>query len=621
MTARRSRPHDAGVRPACPLGGDSLAVRGDGRPADSPPDLGPMSPTPGPHAPPATEPAADAVGPVRAAAGDDAQRWARLAVLGQHLVGGLDERAAEQAVVDAARELLGTDVAGYVRISVDPPAFEVRAVATGPGSADRVPPVGADLAVDLAAAGRPIVSSEPFMVTDITTAPAPWAAMMGSFGLTTIATVIVGRLDQPLGLLGVATAERRPYGEEDTAIITALASLLAGAAERAAGERALEARLRQQEALADLGSRVIAGLDVGRLAQAIVDVLAHTAGADVVAVLRLADEGRRFELFAGEGVGEHDMDTLDRGPGTIGAAVIASDDPIVLADLRASVPPPMTPLVARLGVASLAMARIGERAAPFGILGMGARQPDRFGHDDAAFVRGLANLLASAVALEEATGAVADQARRIEEARFEERTALAREIHDGLVQDLWLARLHHGLLTEAIERGEDVAPRLGELGSAIERAGEDARQAVVTLRAGADGQTSLAGDLATYAADIGRRLAITVETRTDDDLPDLPSRTQAELLRIVQEILTNAARHAAASRVIVETVVDRRGLRIAVSDDGRGFDPGRTTADGVGLAGMRERAALIGAAVAIRSAPTLGTTVTVRLPRRAWGGR
>lgn len=546
-------------------------------------------------------------------------RWARLAALGQLIVGGLDGPAAEQAVVDAAREVLGTDAAAYARVSADPPAFEIRAISGGSADLARLMPVGADVASQLAIADVPLIGSDAFRITEVATAPPSWRAIMRRLGLSSVATVLVGRTDRPIGILGVATAESRKYDGEDIAIVQALASLLAGAVERTASERAVGARIRQLETLADLGSQVIVGLGLPRLAERIVQILAEQHEADAAAVLRIVDHGR-YALVAGVGVDRADIAMLEGDPGGIGAAAIASDEAVIVGDLRI-VPSPISLLASRIGVTSLVLARVGDPDAPFGLVGMGSRQAGRFGQDDAAFVRGLANLLASAIALEEATASIADQARRIEEVRFEERTALAREIHDGLVQDLWLTRLHLGLLSEAIADGGEVAPRLEELGMAIDRASEDARQAVMTLRA-TDGEgASLAGDLATYAADLGRRLGILIDTRIQSDLPELPPRTQAELLRIVQEILVNAARHADATRVVVETSNGRRGLRIAVLDDGRGFDPRATVTGGAGLTGMRERAALIGAAISIRSAPGHGTTVAVTLPRRAWSPR
>lgn len=549
---------------------------------------------------------------------EDARRWARLAGLSQRIVEGLDPTTAEQAVVDAALELLGTDVAGYARITNDPPAVVVGAVAGAPGTEDRIPPVGTTIPFDLAPLGGVLVLPEPFLVFDAPTAAAPWAPLMGRLGIATMATVIVGRVDRPHGILGVATTTPRTYHEEDIAIARALASLLDGAFERAAGERAVQLRIRQQEAIADLGSRVAAGLGAAGLAEEVVSVLRATYDVEAVAVMQLVRGRRRYELVAGSGVTQEDIESSRLVPGTIGAAAIASDDPVIVRDFAAPGPHPSSRVSSRLGLTSLVLARIGDRAAPWGLLGMGAARPGRFGTDDAAFVRGLANLVASAEALERAAAAVADQARRVEEARFEERTALAREIHDGLVQDLWLARLRLGLLADALAAGEPLDGPLGELGSALDRAGEDARQAVLSLRTGDAGQAALAGDLASYARDIGERLGIAIEVRTAPDLPDLSPRTEAELLRIVQEILTNAARHAAPSRVVLAATTDRRGLRIDVRDDGRGFVPSSEAEAGLGITGMRERAGLIGASVDLRSAPGRGTRVTVTLPRRAW---
>ena len=96
-------------------------------------------------------------------------------------------------------------------------------------------------------------------------------------------------------------------------------------------------------------------------------------------------------------------------------------------------------------------------------------------------------------------------------------------------------------------------------------------------------------------------------------------RHQAELLRILQEALTNARRHADATRVRVRLQATERGARLEVVDNGRGFDPELAASSRYGLRGMCERAGIIGAELRIESAASDGTRVTVEVPLE--GGR
>ncbi len=95
--------------------------------------------------------------------------------------------------------------------------------------------------------------------------------------------------------------------------------------------------------------------------------------------------------------------------------------------------------------------------------------------------------------------------------------------------------------------------------------------------------------------------------------PELPGTADVELLRVLQEALINARRHSDARRVEVILSADTREVRAEVTDEGHGFDPA-TVREGVGLAGMRERAGALGGSLRIKSAPGGGTSVRVEIP-------
>ena len=114
--------------------------------------------------------------------------------------------------------------------------------------------------------------------------------------------------------------------------------------------------------------------------------------------------------------------------------------------------------------------------------------------------------------------------------------------------------------------------------------------------------------------DFEDRFGIRAEFECPSPIPRLPVRTEAELLRIVQEALSNVSRHADATVVRVRAVADAAGLSLAIRDNGRGFDPAAVPDGHYGVVSMRERAALISADLSIESRPDGGTTVLVRLP-------
>jgi signal transduction histidine kinase len=194
---------------------------------------------------------------------------------------------------------------------------------------------------------------------------------------------------------------------------------------------------------------------------------------------------------------------------------------------------------------------------------------------------------------------------------LEERSRLAREIHDGLVQDLWLARLTHGRLAQLpslSDEARDVADRVDGL---LENALAEARQAIVAMQPSPD--PSFGSLLVRFVEDIGDRFGLEVECSVEGLPVQLTGHAQAEMLRICREALNNARKHADASLVRVHLESDGATMSLRVSDNGRGFDPRRISRTGFGLQGMHDRAATLGARLEVDSEPMNGTRVRLTM--------
>ena len=201
----------------------------------------------------------------------------------------------------------------------------------------------------------------------------------------------------------------------------------------------------------------------------------------------------------------------------------------------------------------------------------------------------------------------------VNRALLEERARLAREMHDGLAQDLWYARLKQGRLAQLVQ-GEEEKALARDVMDAIDSGISDARQTVMAMRAGST-DAPLLEIVERYVEDFGDRFALDVRYESTGEPPELPARVQAEVLRIVQEALNNVRKHADATVVRVTAATEDGSLRISVNDNGRGFAPEQPTG-GFGLLSMRERAELIGAALRVESAARDGTRVSLDLPLR-----
>jgi signal transduction histidine kinase len=202
----------------------------------------------------------------------------------------------------------------------------------------------------------------------------------------------------------------------------------------------------------------------------------------------------------------------------------------------------------------------------------------------------------------------------VHRAALEERTRLSRELHDGLAQDLWLAKLKIGRLSAMQDLGGEARKVCDELAGAIDAGLADARQAVMALRLGSEPALSLRELMAHYVDDFGDRFGLRVEFECEGELPRLTPRAEAELLRIAQEALNNVVRHADATFVRVRVATVDSHLELLIGDNGIGFEPFEVTDGRFGLASMRERALIIGGELVIDSRPQDGTRIRVSVP-------
>jgi signal transduction histidine kinase len=205
-----------------------------------------------------------------------------------------------------------------------------------------------------------------------------------------------------------------------------------------------------------------------------------------------------------------------------------------------------------------------------------------------------------------------------ERAALEERARLAREIHDGLAQHLWFAKLKFERLVGTLAEADQ--PLAAEVTEALDAAIIEAREALVTMRASLAEDVPFADMLQRSIDDFEDRSGLRVELAMPTGLPTvLAPRVQVELLRIVSEALTNVHKHADATTVRIVAEVSGGELLITITDNGHGFVPDEAFDQGLGLRGMRERARLINGSLLLMSELSGGTTVEVRVPVAAPG--
>lgn len=207
-------------------------------------------------------------------------------------------------------------------------------------------------------------------------------------------------------------------------------------------------------------------------------------------------------------------------------------------------------------------------------------------------------------------------ASRLQRTREEERRTIAREIHDELGQALTGIKLQMAWVQAHLKRPDHgVRDRLMTAMQRIDGTIDSVRRIATQLRPALLDDLGLVAALEWVAQDFGRTVGIHTTIQLPSDDPPVDADRATAVFRIVQESLTNVARHAAATQVHVSLREEGAMLHVVVRDNGRGMAPGQLTHSGsLGLLGLRERAMSVGGVVEIRDAEGGGTEVQLTLP-------
>ena len=220
--------------------------------------------------------------------------------------------------------------------------------------------------------------------------------------------------------------------------------------------------------------------------------------------------------------------------------------------------------------------------------------------------------------------AIAVRTARLHEAEEQgtihaERDRIARELHDSLAQVLGVIHLQlRSLETRAKDEASHVmADELSQLAEVADEAYRDVREAILGLRETVREDDGLEGSLREYMRKYSRQTGIAATVTCEGDTRRaLSPRVEVQLLRVVQEALTNTRKHSHASRVSIRIDCTGPAATLTIEDDGVGFDPAsvkRSMEGGFGMASMRERVEQVGGTLTVHTAPNEGTRIVVAL--------
>jgi len=250
--------------------------------------------------------------------------------------------------------------------------------------------------------------------------------------------------------------------------------------------------------------------------------------------------------------------------------------------------------------------RVGELC----VSGRTARQ---FSGRQRELLAGMADMAAIAI----------NNARLLERERYvavlEERERLAQEMHDSLAQVLGYLHLKAQATKRHLNGGElaRADDELADMASLAHEAYLDVREAILGLRETVSPSRGIIGTLREYLLKFRRQAGITAEIEVEGDLePQFPPEAEVQLIRVIQEALTNIRKHARANEARIRIASGPTEIGISIEDKGRGFDTAILTDEmpRFGVRTMRERVERVGGRFQIESSPGHGTTVRIYLP-------
>jgi signal transduction histidine kinase len=362
-------------------------------------------------------------------------------------------------------------------------------------------------------------------------------------------------------------------------------------------------------AVARAGSSSLALADV--LDAALEEVLSVTS-AEIGEVWLVAD-GQELELVRERGIevdAFRERTHLRLGEGLSGLAA-ESGFATVVDEVTAD--PLVRARVTQAGFGSFCALPLVRRGETVGVLAVASRSPAALSRPaERRLLQGIGEQLV--IAIENAQL----HERVLDAAVLEERERIAHELHDGLAQVLGFVNTQTLAIEKLLSSGrtEDAGVQVVRMRDAARGAYTDVREAILGLRSAHDG---LLPSLRSYLADHGRMTGVLLELKVGPGVEHLrlPPAAEIQLIRIVQEALTNVRKHARAASSSVSLDVQEETLAVEVVDDGRGFDldqPVRTGWPRFGVQTMRERAQAIGGTFELWSTPGSGTRVTVHVP-------
>ena len=403
------------------------------------------------------------------------------------------------------------------------------------------------------------------------------------------------------------------FTAEDEELTQLLAAQAAVAIENARLYESSMRWLRQLESLNEIGAALVSELELEPLLALVARRLRELVDARLVLIA--LPEGDVLRVAAAEGETSNGVVGMELALGGSKAGRVLERGRSERVDSMLDDPEVDQQAARRLGVQSALFVPLVVRGRGIGVVIAHdkAGPGPSFTDDDLRLAESLAARAAVAVDLSERVSR--DAVRRVVDAQELERKRLARELHDETGQALTSILLALKPLEQSAESEEDRAA-VDSVRALVVSTLQDVRRLAVELRPTALDDFGLVPAVQRLTDTFREQSGLHIDFEAQLGEERLSSEVETALYRIVQEALTNVVKHAGATRVSILLGRKAGAVVAVVEDDGSGFDPGTSRAGALGLAGMRERAALVGGRLQIESTVGTGTTLVAEVPHR-----
>lgn len=426
-------------------------------------------------------------------------------------------------------------------------------------------------------------------------------------------------LGVPIVLRGVAygnlylteKAGGHDFTDEDSELSQLLAAQAAVAIENARLYESSTRWLRQFESLNEIGNALASELELEPLLALVARRLHELVDAKLVLIA--LPEGGVLRVAAAEGDSAYGVAGMELLLGGSKAGRVLERGRSERIDSLLDDPEVDQQATRRLGVHSALYVPLIVRGRPIGIVIAHDKQGTTtfFSEDDLRLTESLASRAAIAVDLSERVSR--DAVRRVVEAQELERARLARELHDETGQALTSILLGLKPLEQTAESAE-AREALESVRELVISTLQDVRRLAVELRPSALDDFGLVPAVERLTDTFREQSGLRVDLESQLGEERLTNEVETTVYRVIQEALTNIVKHADAGRVSILLQRKNSSVIAVVEDDGSGFDPAKSRADALGLAGMRERLSLAGGRLLVESTPGSGTTVVAEVP-------